>query len=108
MAQYADPQVWLKYKCNNALCSAIGLAHAAMYANPFMQEWETYFFKRRKWREDLAKQCRQITKFAVNDFKTDNSRVPLRSVPTINVGIKDSSNQKIASSRLEDQNPNRL
>jgi RNA-directed DNA polymerase len=47
-------------------------------ANPFMQEWDTYFFIRRKWREDLAKQCRQITKFAVNDFKTDNSRVPFR------------------------------
>jgi len=47
-------------------------------ANPFLQEWDIYFFKRRKWREDLAKQCRQITKFAVNDFKTNNSRVPFR------------------------------
>jgi RNA-directed DNA polymerase len=34
-------------------------------ANPFLEEWDPYFFKRRKWREDLAKQCRQNTKFAV-------------------------------------------
>ncbi len=35
-------------------------------------------FKHRKWREYLVKQCRQINKFAVNDFNTDISRVSFR------------------------------
>ncbi len=32
-------------------------------ANPFLREFDKYFYKRTKWREDLAKQCRQNTTF---------------------------------------------
>ncbi len=46
-------------------------------ANPFLPEFDKYFFQRRKWREDLAKQCKQITTF--NDSETNTySRVSLR------------------------------
>ena len=42
--------------------------------NPFNPEYDSYFFQRQKWREDLAKECRQITTFVRNETKT-NSRV---------------------------------
>jgi len=46
-------------------------------ANPFLTEFDKYFFQRKKWREDLAKECKQITTFG--DKKTNiNSRVSLR------------------------------
>ena len=48
-------------------------------ANPFLPEYDKYFFNRTKRRETLAKECRQITTFIVNDKKDgNNSRVPLR------------------------------
>ena len=43
-------------------------------ANPFNPDYDKYFFQRQKWREDLAKECRQITTFVKNETKT-NSRV---------------------------------
>jgi len=30
-------------------------------ANPYLSEFDKYFFQRTKWREDLAKECEQIT-----------------------------------------------
>jgi RNA-directed DNA polymerase len=46
-------------------------------ANPFLPEFDKYFFQRKKWREDLARECKQITTFG--DKKTNfNSRVSLR------------------------------
>lgn len=33
-------------------------------ATPYLPEYDKYFFLRTKWREDLAKKCRQITTFA--------------------------------------------
>jgi len=35
-------------------------------ANPYLPEFDRYFFQRQKWREDLAKECRQITTFDIN------------------------------------------
>jgi hypothetical protein len=35
-------------------------------ANPFLEEYDKYFFQRTKWREDLAKECKQITTFMGN------------------------------------------
>lgn len=32
-------------------------------ANPFLPEYDRYFYHRTKWREDLAKECKQITTF---------------------------------------------
>ena len=48
-------------------------------ANPFLPEYDEYFSNRTKRRETLAKECRQITTFIVNDKKDgNNSRVSLR------------------------------
>ena len=45
-------------------------------ANPFLKEYDKYFYQRTKWREDLAKECKQITTFISS--KTSNiSRVEL-------------------------------
>ena len=46
-------------------------------ANPFLPEFDKYFFQRKKWREDLARECKQITTFVKNETKI-NSRVSLR------------------------------
>jgi len=46
-------------------------------ANPFLEEYDKYFFQRTKWREDLAKECKQITTFMENK-NSKNSRVSLR------------------------------
>jgi RNA-directed DNA polymerase len=45
-------------------------------ANPFMPEFDKYLFQRQKWREDLAKVCKQITTFVQIETK-NNSRVSL-------------------------------
>jgi RNA-directed DNA polymerase len=42
-------------------------------ANPFLPEFDKYFFQRTKWRADLAKDCRQFTTFVDNE--TLNNRV---------------------------------
>ncbi|MDG5799958.1 group II intron reverse transcriptase/maturase [Marinilabiliaceae bacterium ANBcel2] len=45
-------------------------------ANPFQPEFDKYFFNRTKKREQLTKECRQITTFIVNDDTDSNdSRV---------------------------------
>jgi RNA-directed DNA polymerase len=46
-------------------------------ANPFLPEYDRYFYKRTKWREGLAKECRQITTF-ISNKNSNNSRVALR------------------------------
>ena len=46
-------------------------------ANPFLEEYDKYFFQRTKWREDLAKECKQITTFMENK-NSKNSRVTPR------------------------------
>ena len=46
-------------------------------ANPFLPEFDKYFFQRQKWREDLAKECKQITTFIETETNI-NSRVSLR------------------------------
>ena len=46
-------------------------------ANPYLPEFDKYFFQRQKWREDLAKECKQITTFVEKEIKF-NSRVSLR------------------------------
>jgi RNA-directed DNA polymerase len=46
-------------------------------ANPFLPEYDRYFYQRTKWREDLAKECKQITTFMSNK-NSNNSRVSLR------------------------------
>jgi len=43
-------------------------------ANPYLPEYDKYFSQRQKWREDVAKKCRQITTF-VNNETINNSRV---------------------------------
>jgi len=48
-------------------------------ANPYLPEFDKYFFQRRKWREDLAKESKQITTFIEMDTNI-NSRVTLRRV----------------------------
>jgi RNA-directed DNA polymerase len=48
-------------------------------ANPFLKEYDKYFYQRTKWREDLAKECKQITTFMSNK-NSNNSRVTLRRV----------------------------
>ena len=45
-------------------------------ANPFLPEYDRYFFQRTKWKNDLAKDCRQITTFMTNKI-SKNSRVSL-------------------------------
>jgi len=46
-------------------------------ANPFLPEYDRYFYQRTKWREDLAKECKQITTF-ISNKDSNNSRVALR------------------------------
>jgi hypothetical protein len=46
-------------------------------ANPYLPEFDKYFFQRQKWREDLAKDCHQITTFDVK-VTNINSRVSFR------------------------------
>ncbi|TAJ06890.1 group II intron reverse transcriptase/maturase [Marinilabiliaceae bacterium JC017] len=46
-------------------------------ANPFLPEYDKYFYKRTMWRDDLAKECKQITTFITNET-SNNSRVSLR------------------------------
>ena len=46
-------------------------------ANPFLPEYDRYFFQRTKWREDLVKECKQITTF-ISSKDRNNSRVTLR------------------------------
>ncbi|MBZ0242418.1 MAG: group II intron reverse transcriptase/maturase [Bacteroidales bacterium] len=41
-------------------------------ANPFLPQYDRYFFQRTKWREDLALECKQITTFK----STKNSNKP--------------------------------
>ena len=43
-------------------------------ANPFLPEYDQYFINRKKWREDLAKECKQITTF-ISQKSCNNSRV---------------------------------
>jgi RNA-directed DNA polymerase len=43
-------------------------------ANPFLPEFDKYFYHRTKRRDDLAKECKQITTFMSNK-NSDNSRV---------------------------------
>lgn len=50
-------------------------------ANPYLPEFDKYFFQRRKWREDLAKECKQITTFDVKETIINN-RVSLRREST--------------------------
>jgi len=35
-------------------------------ANPFLSEYDKYFYQRTKWRENIAKECKQITTFRLN------------------------------------------
>ncbi len=46
-------------------------------ANPFLPEFDKYFFKRTKWREDLAKECKQVTTFVMQET-INHGRVSLR------------------------------
>ncbi len=46
-------------------------------ANPFLAEYDNYFFQRTRRREDLAKECKQITTF-ISNKDSNNSRVALR------------------------------
>lgn len=48
-------------------------------ANPFLIEYDKYFHQRTKWREDLAKECKQITTF-MSSKNSNNSRVTPRRV----------------------------
>jgi len=43
-------------------------------ANPFLKEYDKYFYQRTKWREDLAKDGKQITTF-ISNIDSNNSRV---------------------------------
>jgi len=46
-------------------------------ANPYLQEYDRYFAIRTKWRDKLAKECKQITTFMSNNDSND-SRALLR------------------------------
>ena len=46
-------------------------------ANPYMPEFDKYFVQRKKWRANLAKECKQITTFVVKETNI-NSWVSLR------------------------------
>jgi RNA-directed DNA polymerase len=46
-------------------------------ANPYLPEFDKYFYHRRKCREELAAECKQITTFTDKETKL-NSRVSLR------------------------------
>jgi len=46
-------------------------------ANPYLPEFDKYFFKRTKWREDLAKECKQVTTFVMQET-INHGRVSLR------------------------------
>jgi len=46
-------------------------------ANPYLPEFDKYFFQQQKWREYLSKECKQITTFVEKEI-TFNSRVSLR------------------------------
>jgi len=46
-------------------------------ANPFLEEYDNYFYQRTRWREELAKECKQITTF-ISNKDSKNSRVSLR------------------------------
>ena len=40
--------------------------------NPFLQEYDRYFFNRTKWRENSAKKRKQITTFMSNNDSNDS------------------------------------
>jgi RNA-directed DNA polymerase len=52
-------------------------------ANPYMPEYDKYFSRRQKWRENLARECKQLTTFVKKETKTDSrvtrDRVCLKS-----------------------------
>ncbi len=48
-------------------------------ANPYLPEFDKYFFKRTKWREDLAKECKQVTTFVMQET-INHGRVSLRGI----------------------------
>jgi len=41
-------------------------------ANPYLPEFDKYFFQRQKWREDLARECKQFTTFVDKETKFNN------------------------------------
>jgi len=47
-------------------------------SNPYLPEFDKYFFQRRKWREDLAKECKQNTTFVVKVTNIDSRASPNR------------------------------
>ena len=47
-------------------------------ANPFLPEFDRYFFYRQKWRREVAIVCKQITKFSVTETKTYSRVSPHR------------------------------
>jgi len=48
-------------------------------ANPFLSEYDNYFYQRTQWRKKLAKECKQITTFRLIK-NSNNSRVTLNRV----------------------------
>ena len=47
-------------------------------ANPYLQEYYRYLAIRTKWRDKLAKECKQITTFMSNNKNSNDSRALLR------------------------------
>jgi hypothetical protein len=47
-------------------------------ANLFLPEYGKYFFQRQKWREDLAKVCKQNTTFNNKETKINRRVSPRR------------------------------
>jgi len=43
-------------------------------ANPFLSEYDKYFYQRTQWRENIAKDCKQITTF-MSSKNSNNSRI---------------------------------
>lgn len=41
-------------------------------ANPYLPEFDTYYFQRTNWRKDIAKRCKQNTTFVNSKFDSNN------------------------------------
>ncbi len=74
-----DPMCFVKRQtpCRHNDMQMRVLCHVLQY----LPEFDKYFFQRLKWREDLAKECKQITTFGVKETIINN-RVSLRREST--------------------------
>ncbi|MEA3444507.1 MAG: hypothetical protein U9R19_07240 [Bacteroidota bacterium] len=65
-------------------------------AKPFVPEFDKYFFQRQKWRENLAKVCKQITTFVEMETEKNISQGSLRRLAVGKIKVPEPYAGKLA------------